>query len=169
MKTRLKHLLSLFVAVLLTGCGETPNESANSGDDSTAGGTAADATGEQPNASPADPPANTPAEPAFRLLDAAADQELKDAFGIFAETRDAAKEKYKSQRWRFHGRIGDKTGDFAVVHPSDLADVSVHFRTQAEADRAEKEHEYLLEVTVDDWLSRHLVDAVVISEGSRPQ
>lgn len=153
MRTSPLLLLSLFLALSCTPKTPTPTET------SSAPVKALHVEAVPVKPEPASP---LPSTPVFRLLDSAADQELKAAFGIDQAQRDAAKAKYGTQRWRFRAKVGDKTGNFAVLIPEGIPQLSVHFRTEAECEKLTRGETYLFEATVDDWLSRHLVDAISV-------
>lgn len=109
---------------------------------------------------PAPPPKST--LPSFRLLDEAADQELREAFAGDRDQREAAQQKYASQRWRFQGTVGFKDDLHAVVHPPGMEPVFVYFRSREAAADVQLSEEHLFEATVDDWISRYFQDAIVI-------
>lgn len=106
-------------------------------------------------------------EPQFRWLDAAADQSLTEEFGFSWDTRDPAREKYASQRWRFRGTAGGMDGPnrFAIVHIEGMRDVNLFLRNDDETAKVQPQQSYLFEATVEDWLSRKLIDGIVIPEG----
>jgi hypothetical protein len=107
-----------------------------------------------------------PAAAPLREFDAAAEKELKEAFGIFRETRDAAREKYADVRWKIVGSIGDSAGTAVVVRPQGRDQLLIQFKSQGEVDQLIRGNVYTIEATVDDMLSRHFVEGVVLKTSS---
>jgi hypothetical protein len=114
------------------------------------------------------------AEP-FRMFDAAAEQELRAAFGGTDSERNAAQQKYAKRRWRFRAVTESiwaaERNSFhmltVTLRPAGCQSVFCRMRNEQEKRRVVQGETYLVEATVEHFPGDQpgvFRDAVVISE-----
>ncbi len=154
--------VAFFLLALAIGCGTAgkPSTSAPAG-----------------GAAPPPPPVATtttetkPSAPAARPLDAAAIEELQQAFAFEKSDaeRDAATQKYKDQRFQFQGRVVGHGGDFVMVKLEGVSgDFLVWLETKAAAEYTVVHQDYQFEAIVKDFHLRKLHKATAVSDPGGP-
>jgi hypothetical protein len=155
-------LVSFLLLVLVAGCQPATRP------------LAASPSGTGTNNPPAPPAAATkvePAAPAFRMLDAAAIGELQQAFAFDKSDaeRKVAREKYKDERWRFHGRVTGHSDSIVFVQVEGLREpLMVTMESKIASERAVLHQDYQFKATVDDFFVRTFRNGIASGDPGGP-